>query len=68
MSRPRKDIKDKRVHMPITTLPVIKEFVDKKRGYQSRSEYVHRLLVSKYNAENPDDQIEVWEPKSNGKR
>ena len=61
--RPRKSESEKREKVTFTTLPKIIEFMDKKRGFMTRSEFIHRKLADDYNKENPDVQIEYWKPK-----
>ena len=58
----KKSEDEKRVRMTFTTLPKIIEFMDKKRGFMTKSEFIHRMLADAYNKEHSDDKIEYWNP------
>lgn len=49
-----------------TTYPEIREWIDKKRGLERLSNYLHRKLVNEYNEKIqhrfPDQVLPIWNP------
>jgi len=55
--RPTKDPVDVREIAGFTTLTIIIEHINERRGDMSFSEYIHRLCVDDYNKHHPDTRI-----------
>ncbi len=66
---PKAPNKKKRTITSFTTYPEVLEHIDNIRGYESRSDFIHRMLVTKiYNRDNAEAPLEVWQTEEDNLR